>query len=385
MVSRLANTPGDQGRHYKFGFVLSTSLGNETRYQNLRKYADRDPEVDFTWAPVKHFIAQGEPDPFRGWPGPIRSRAIVMHQSAPVLRALARLDAVMYHLYEVEILTALRSYWAASPLRIISSDQAPALDPAKYPMHPVDAAKPAWRRSIRHKIDIWRYRRADLLIPFSKWAGSLTEQAASIPNERIKPVHVGVDLELWECHTKEAVCGRPKVLFCGGDFQRKGGQHLLEAFTRHLSELAELHLITRSAPSALPANVHVHDDLVPNDPRLRQLFRDADLLVHPTLSDVSSWVTLEAMASGLPTITTPVGGIPELVEEGKTGFIVPTGDVEALAAAIRTLTVNPELRRHMGRNARARIEAHFSAAINVPRILSYMKELVDDRRIATRT
>jgi glycosyltransferase involved in cell wall biosynthesis len=68
---------------------------------------------------------------------------------------------------------------------------------------------------------------------------------------------------------------------------------------------------------------------------------------------------LEAMAAGLPVVASAVGGIPEIVVDGETGLIVPPRDPDALAAALRRLLDDPELRRRMGDAGRARAEEHF--------------------------
>lgn len=367
---------------YRFGIVLSTSLGNLTRYHNFRKYAERDAEIDFVWAPVKHYIAPGEPDPFSWLPGPLHKRAVVLHQSAPVLRRLRSFDAVMIHMYEVDILTALRSYLYRSPLRMISTDDAPVVDPSTYPIYPSDLKKPAWKRAVRLRIDLWRARRADMLVPFSHWAGDILIRGAGVAPSRVTPIHTGLDLEVWRHEPKplRSPTDRVRLLFVGGDFERKGGLHLLEAFVHRLSDAAELHLVTKSAPPALPPNVHVYADLNANDERLTQLYRQADILVHPTTSDLSSWVVLEGMASGCPAVVTPVGGIVDLVVEGDTGLFVPVGDVERLARALRSLIDDPVRRREMGARARRMVEEHFDAKINVPQILAIMKDSVDRRR-----
>jgi glycosyltransferase involved in cell wall biosynthesis len=278
----------------------------------------------------------------------------------------------------------LRSYVFKSPLRVISTDDAPVIDPTNYPIHPVDLRKPAWRRSVRLGIDLWRVRRADLLVPFSKWASEIIIRGTGKSPDVVKPIHVGIDLEQWRYEPRQSAetNQRLRVLFVGADFTRKGGAHLLESFERHLADIAELHLVTKSAPTALPPNVYVYDDLNTNDARLANLYRRSDLLVHPTTSDLSPWVVLEAMASGLPTVVTPVGGIADLVEEGKTGFFVPVGDVDALAAAIRSLADNPQRRRQMGECARRFIEQNYDASVNVRKILELMKSVVDRRGAA---
>jgi glycosyltransferase involved in cell wall biosynthesis len=67
------------------------------------------------------------------------------------------------------------------------------------------------------------------------------------------------------------------------------------------------------------------------------LLAGCDLLVHPSLADALPTVLMEAMAAGLPVVATDVGGIPEIVEEGRTGTLVPPGDAAALSAAINGL------------------------------------------------
>ena len=69
---------------------------------------------------------------------------------------------------------------------------------------------------------------------------------------------------------------------------------------------------------------------------------------------------IEAGAASLPVVATRVGGIPEIVEDGRTGYLVPTGDPAALAARLIELLQNPELANHMGDEAHSRIVKTFS-------------------------
>lgn len=95
------------------------------------------------------------------------------------------------------------------------------------------------------------------------------------------------------------------------------------------------------------------------------IMRGLDCFVLPSLGEGISNTILEAMASGLPVIATSVGGNPELVQEGRTGHLVPPADPGALASAIIDLVQNPEKTRAMGYAARMRIEAQFSMAAMV--------------------
>lgn len=87
---------------------------------------------------------------------------------------------------------------------------------------------------------------------------------------------------------------------------------------------------------------------------------DMDICVLPSLSEGMSNTLLEYMAAGKPVVATAVGGNPELVEDGETGFLVPPEKAEAMAEAILKLLKNPKLRSEMGLHARKHVERDFS-------------------------
>lgn len=94
----------------------------------------------------------------------------------------------------------------------------------------------------------------------------------------------------------------------------------------------------------------------------RRVLAEALCVVVPSLwHDVAPMVVLEAYAAGKPVIGSARGGIPELVREGETGFIVPAGDSEALAERIHFLQQHPEQAAQMGKHAQAYAQQHFSA------------------------
>jgi glycosyltransferase involved in cell wall biosynthesis len=94
---------------------------------------------------------------------------------------------------------------------------------------------------------------------------------------------------------------------------------------------------------------------------LPALMRNWDIYVQPSLLDPFPIATIQATAAGLPVVATTAGGFPEIIEDGRTGLLVPPGDPVSLASRLRTLLVEPEQRRQMGAAGRARARARFSA------------------------
>jgi glycosyltransferase involved in cell wall biosynthesis len=369
-------------RKFRFGFILSTSLGNATRYRTLRKYAERDSGVECTWAPVKHFFAPGEQDPVALVPRPFYKRAVVINQAWPVLGRMHQFDAVMIHQLEVLSLAALRSLIRPRPPVFAAQDNPPIVDPENYPLYPEDLAKPQWRRKLRLAADLWTARHTPYFVTFSHWQAEVLVQGCGIAAERVTPVHVGMDLELWPAVGREvaATPGPIRLLFVGAEFERKGGTRVLELFANGMFPRMTLDLVTRTPPSILPAGVTVHDDLVPGDGRIQRLYANADILVLPTTSDLSPWVCLEALACGCPVIASAVGGIPDMVRHGGNGLLVAPDDRAGLRQAIEVLAGDPARRAAMGAAGRRIVESDFDASRNVPRILEVMKQAARARK-----
>jgi len=85
-----------------------------------------------------------------------------------------------------------------------------------------------------------------------------------------------------------------------------------------------------------------------------------DVFILTSFSEGTAMTLLEAMASGLPCIVTDVGGNPEIIEDGNTGFVIPNNDCQALVEKISLLKQQPKLRKELGRNARRKFLRHFS-------------------------
>ena len=107
------------------------------------------------------------------------------------------------------------------------------------------------------------------------------------------------------------------------------------------------------------------------------LLASCDVFVLPSVYEGLPLSVLEAMAAGKPVVATAVGGTPEAVVEGETGFLVPPGDPAALATAIQRLLSNPSLAQKMGAVGRVRVRQEFSSATMVQRVTQTYEELLD--------
>lgn len=114
--------------------------------------------------------------------------------------------------------------------------------------------------------------------------------------------------------------------------------------------------------------------------RVPELIAAADLLVLSSMWEGLPGVVMEAMAGALPVVATDVGGTPELVEEGKTGYLVPPNDSEALRIALeKVLSLSEEERLQWGQAGRRRVEKSFSADRMAAGYEAIYRELLDDR------
>lgn len=148
----------------------------------------------------------------------------------------------------------------------------------------------------------------------------------------------------------------PEVLFMGREWQRKGGPELLEAFrrVRDVVPAARLTIVGTTEPAPEPG-VRVLGT-VRDRAELAALLSASAVFCVPSRFCPFTSSLMEAMAHGLPCVSTRTAGVPELVLEGETGLLVDPGDPAALAAALLVLLGDPDAADRMGRAGRTRVE-----------------------------
>ncbi|MGB9776541.1 MAG: glycosyltransferase family 4 protein [Anaerolineae bacterium] len=195
-----------------------------------------------------------------------------------------------------------------------------------------------------------------VLIPSDFVRQSFVEQG--FPEDKLIQIAFGADTARF--HPSEAPAAHPfRALFVGQVGIRKGVPYLLEAWERLGWRDVELWLVGRMLPECRPILQRYRDlpglRLIGHLDNPVEAYQQADVFVFPSIEEGSALVTYEALACGLPVVTTPNAG--SVVRDGVEGFIVPIRDVEALADRMERLRADERLRREMGKAARTRAEA----------------------------
>jgi glycosyltransferase involved in cell wall biosynthesis len=163
--------------------------------------------------------------------------------------------------------------------------------------------------------------------------------------------------------------GRFRLLFVGNLLERKGVADLLRAFATPSVQAHDIDLTLagggpieryRQMAVALGIGRRVTFTGWISQDDARQLMINADGLILPAYDEGLPLVILEALASGTPVICTPVGSIPEVLEDGATAVFVNPGDEPGIAAAIATLIEQPDLRRHLAASGSALYQRLFT-------------------------
>jgi UDP-glucose:(heptosyl)LPS alpha-1,3-glucosyltransferase len=182
------------------------------------------------------------------------------------------------------------------------------------------------------------------------------------PGDRIHVLHNGVDCERFRPRAERTASQRLRLLFVGTGFERKGLPFAIRALSL-LPPHVELSVvgkgdIARYQRMAASAGVADRIEFLGKGQDMPLLYQSADVLVHPAVYEPFANVCMEAMASGLPVITSRMNGVSEVIETGRNGAIVEQPeDFEAVAAAIRPF-LDEKTRRAAGVFARRTAEAH---------------------------
>lgn len=366
---------------YRLGFVFDYELGHVTHQKNLDRFIAEDQSIRPEWILIPPRMGD------RWDKVPKIKNHLPLRQSLrarPAIRKahkVAPLDGVYCH---TQVMAMLGTGLPRHVPLVISLDATP-IDFAKLGAYHA-GGKPIDSRAggLKFRWGQLAFRRASALVTFSAWCKRSLVKDYGIEESRVAVIPPGVDLDVWKPAPKSPLENRrARLLFVGGAFGRKGGSFMIDAFTSGLAETCELDIVSNDAPDSSHPQIRVHRGMTPGSAELRALFDQADLFLFPSLGDCTPWATVEAMASGLPVIATPVGGVPEQIEDGVNGLMVPPGGSAAIVAAVKSMIEDTTKRLEMGRAGRLRAEQWFDAKRNYRSLISLLKVVVDARREKT--
>ena len=229
----------------------------------------------------------------------------------------------------------------------------------------------------------------DLFLPISeRWRRELVRMGC--PEERIRVHRMGIELSKFPFRPRHpGADGKLRLLTVARLVEKKGVEFAVRAVARMAGQNPRIeYLVAGDGPLREPLERLVAElgagqvvrllGWQPQDAVVR-LMEEADAFLLPSVTDSEGdqegipVVLMEAMAQGLPVISTVHSGIPELVQDGRTGFLVPERDVDGLCVRMRQLMEHPILCEEMGRQGREHIERHY----DVDRLNAQLAELFE--------
>jgi len=285
------------------------------------------------------------------------------------IRRLRGYDALHLNMFAPRSRIALLAY-AAYPARVMFVDHTSGLSEAPRSKLPMVAL-------LKRAADSITLVRVDGVAGVSEYVRDRFSRRFRFARHKVRTIYNGVDLtrfapreEFFDLDPDEAAAAREEaplhVVTVAHLIPHKGVEHLVRAMAlsrvhpsltvvgdgpqlERLRALAhELGVAARVTFAGLRDDVHA-------------LLAGCDVFVHPAVWEEAFGLTIaEAMAAGRAVVASRTGGIPELVEDGVSGLLVPPGDAGALAGALDLLGARPALRRQLGANARARAQQRFS-------------------------
>ncbi|HEY6202679.1 MAG TPA: glycosyltransferase family 4 protein [Candidatus Limnocylindria bacterium] len=352
---------------------MEQTLGHVTHGQNLRDAIARQTTIEASWIPIPFEVSgPGRYVPAYANNWSVRASYRARRGLSEVL-ATWQHDVLFFHtqvtsLFSVRLMRRLPA--------VVSLDATPINFDSVGAAYGHSAAGHTWLDARKSSMNRASFQAARALVTWSEWAAASLVADYGIDSAKISVIAPGAARAFFaigaERQASTTSGGVVRLLFVGGDFQRKGGADLLGAFAAARADgKAELHIVTRDAVASRPG-VFVHRGIRPNSTELLDLIRQSDIFVLPSRGECLSIALMEATAAGMAVISTNVGALGEAAVDGQNAHVVVPGDPRGLRSAIASLVEDKALRTRFGRAGHALARQRFDAERNNQAILDIL-------------
>ena len=232
------------------------------------------------------------------------------------------------------------------------------------------------------------FRRADEVIVHGRRLKQVVVDRLGIPSEIIHVVpHIALGDDTAQSHIREE---DHLILFFGRIWEYKGLEYLIRAEPLITAQVPEARIVIAGQGEDFrryrrmmvhPERFVVHSEYV-SDSKRAELFRRASVVVLPYIEASQSGVIPVAYTFSKPVVATTVGGLPEMVEDGRTGYLVPPRDEKALADAIVRLLRDGELRHRLGASGKRKVDTECCPAVVAQLTLAVYRSATEHEKSA---
>ncbi|MDJ0567876.1 MAG: glycosyltransferase [Pleurocapsa sp. MO_192.B19] len=235
------------------------------------------------------------------------------------------------------------------------------------------------------------FNRVDLLQPISQhWQRKLIELGCD--RAKVMVHHMGIDCNKFECINHQAQSSPIRLISIARLVEKKGLQYSIQAVAQLIPRHPHLEYqivgdgVLKQDLEQLIEQLNVGDNVKLLGWRQQQevasIIEQAHIVLAPSVTSSDRDCEgipvslMESMAKGLPVISTYHSGIPELIEDGVSGYLVPERDIADLAEKIEYLIVNPEIKQKMGQAGRKRVETDYNIELLNDRLVQTFQQLM---------
>ena len=229
-------------------------------------------------------------------------------------------------------------------------------------------------KNMSKRLGMETLQNATIIFTFSDNTKNSVINNYGIDEEKVVTVYSGVNLK--ELPTFEKEYSKKTILFVGAEFGRKGGPTLIKAFQEVKKEVNDVKMvIVGSEPQINSPDITAKGYI--NRSELLQSYQEASIFAMPSICDPFPNAFLEAMSYKNPCIGSIASGIPEIIKEEETGFLVLPNDYKQLADKLILLLEDENLMKRMGEQGRKRVEKHFTWDLVVDRMTEQFENIMN--------